>query len=238
MNADRQAQPGRKRARYQHGAWLLATCLLCAGCSGPGFAAYVVGGPPKVKARHTLDKRPTLVIVDDPKDLLGDANFPAVIGANAGFHLIENAALPRELVVPQDHLSTLAAQLGDRYLATPIDRIGQRLDAEQVVHVLVRATNLRVDNTYYHPTATVEVKVIEAATGARLFPGPGDAAHATATAPGYSLNVELKRQTIDENRRHALSMLARSLSERIGLEVAQVFYDHVPPDAEPKVRAP
>lgn len=232
------AQPDRAHGFYASVVWLALACLWTAGCDAPGFFGYVVGGPPKVKARYTLEARPTLVIVDDPRNLLGDPNFPTVVGANVGFHLVRNEVLTPEQVVPQDHLSTLAAQLGDRYPATPIDQIGTRLDAEQVVHVLVRSVNLRVDNTYYHPTAAVEIKVIDAGTGARLFPGPGDQPQAQATAPGHTLNVELRRQTLDETRRYALPMLARSLSERVGLEVAQVFYDHVPPDAEPSVHTP
>ena len=213
-------------------------CLCLAGCAGPGFIGYVVGGPPKVKALYALAPVTTLVIVDDPRELLGDPNFPAVVGANVGFHLTRNEILTTEQLIPQDHLSTLAAQLGDRYPGTPIDQIGARLEAQQVIHVLVRSVNLQVDNTYYQPTATVEVKVIDAATGDRLFPKPADQPTMRATAPGYLVDVAMKRQTLDTTRRGALSMLARGLSERIGLVVAQVFYDHVPPDTEPTPPTP
>lgn len=217
---------------------LAVLCLGIAGCDTPGFIGYVVGGPPKVKAKYTLAPSETLVIVDDPQELLGDPNFPAVVGANVGFHLTQNEILTTELLIPQDHLSTLASQLDDRYLSTPIDQIGSRLDAQQVIHVLVRSVNMQVNNTYYQPTATVEVKVIDATTGERLFPKPADQPRMQATAPGYKVQIEMRRQTLDTTRRHALATLARSLSERIGLEVAQVFYDHVPPDAEPTVHTP
>ena len=212
----------------------LTPALPLAGCAEiPGFASYVISGTPKTKARYTLEERPTLVIVDDPNNVLGDPNFPAVIGANAGFHLKENKQLTPEQVVSQDHLSVLAANMGDRYLATPIDEIGRRLKAEQVIHVQVNAVNLQSDNTYYEPTAELEVKVIDVETGARLFPTdtPDIPGMELATKPGYRLRVEMKRQTVDETRRHAVPMLARSLAERIGLQVAQVFYDHVPPDS-------
>lgn len=232
------AQTGRPPRPYASLLILMLMCIGQAGCAGPGFVGYVIAGPPKVKAKYTLKPAATLVIVDDPQQLLGDPNFPAVVGANVGYHLTQNDALTTKQLIPQDHLSTLAAQLDDRYPATPIDQIGTRLDAKQVIHVLVRSTNLEADNTYFRPVATVEVKVIDTATGDRLFPKPADQPTHRATAPGYTLNIEMKSRTLDTTRRAALTMLARELSERIGLEVAQLFYTHVPPDAEPTVKQP
>ncbi len=211
-------------------AALLLAVLSVAGCQEPGFLAHVIAGPDQVKALHTLELVPTLVIVDDPRNALGDPNYPAVVGANVGHHLKENQVLEAPLIVSQDHLSALAVRLGDRYPTTPIDRIGSRLHAEQVIHVLVRSVSMQVAGAYYHPTAMVEVKVIDAGTGARLFPKAGEYTDPQATPPGLNFSIELRHQTIDTNRRHAPSMLARSLAERIGLEVAQVFYDHVPPE--------
>lgn len=231
-------QPGRTGRLYASLLVLAVLCLGLAGCAGPGFIGYVIAGPPKVKAKYTLEPVATLVIVDDPQELLGNPNYPAVVGANVGFHLAQNEVLTTEQLIPQDHLSTLAAQLGDRYPGTPIDRIGSRLDAKQVIHVLVRSANMQADNTYYQPLATVEVKVVDTATGERLFPKPADQPTNRATAPGYSLDIQMKSQTLDTTRRSALPMLARSLSERIGLEVAQVFYEHVPADTAPADRKP
>ncbi len=220
----------RKRVRSGWVAALVLAVLSLAGCQGPGFVSYVLTGPDKVKAAYTLELRPTLVIVDDPTNALGDRNFPAVIGANVGFNLKQNEVLTPELIVSQDRLSSLAVQMGDRYPAMPIDRIGTRLKAQQVIYVHVRSVRMQVAGAYYHPEAVVEVKVIDAQTGARLFPKAGEYQDPLTTPPGLTFAVEMKRQTLDENRRHAQSMLTRSLAERVGLEVAQVFYDHVPPD--------
>jgi hypothetical protein len=211
---------------------LLLLCLTCAGCDAPGFVTYVIAGPPKVDAVFDLDERATLVIVDDPNNLMGDPNNPAVIAANVGFHLRENEVIEPELIVSQDRLTVLAGQMGKRYFATPIDEIGRRLDAEQVIHVQVRGMDLQSDNTYYEPTADVEVKVIDVVTGDRLFPPIEPDLPRRETQPGHEMLISLKAQTIDETRRHALQMLTRTLAERVGLEVAQLFYKHVPPDAE------
>ncbi len=221
------------RGRCVTSVVLLIGVLFLTGCPGPGFVAHVLTGPPKVKARYTLAPRPTLVIVDDAQNALGDPNYPAVVGANVGFHLTQNQALEPTQIVSQDHLSSLAVQLGDRYLTTPIDRIGARLKAEQVIYVRVRSVKMQIAGAYYHPVATVEVKVIDAVQGTRLFPKAGGYIDPQTTPPGLTLSIELQRQTIDPNRRHASSMLARHLAERVGLEVAQVFYDHVPPEDSP-----
>ncbi len=207
---------------------LILSCLGLMGCEGPGFVAYVIAGPPTIKAQYKLQTRPTLVIVDDPLGLLGDPNYPAVVGANVGYHLSENGVLPGEMIISQDHLTTLAAQLGDRYPSTPIDEIGQRLKAEQVIHVLVRSADLMAHNTYYHPKAQVEVRVVDVASGKRLFPEPDS--DMPSTSPGTPLQVSMKPQAVEEDRRHARSLLARRFSEYIGLCVAQLFYDHAKPD--------
>ncbi len=222
------------RHKFTATCWLLLLCLTCAGCEAPGFIAYVLGGPPKTKKRFTLEQRSTLVIVDDPQNLLGDLNNPTVIGANVGFHLMENDVLLPEQIVSQDHLTVLATQMGKRFMATPIDQIGKRLKADQVIHVQVRSVVLQNDNTNYQPTAEVEVKVIDSLTGERLFPIDENAIPGMAS-PGESLLIEMERQPLDETRRHAIQMLMRSLAERIGLEVAGLFYDHVAPEDEPIV---
>lgn len=200
--------------------------LALAGCEGPGFVAYVLKGPDKVKALYTLTKDKTLVIVDDPSRVMGDPNLPAVIGANVGFHLDQNNVLHDGQVVPPDLLSGLAARMGDDYFATPIDQIGAKLQADQVIHVLVRSVNMRVSADYYRPSAVVEVKVVDVHGGGRLFPKASDATLWQARPPGIMLNVQLPHQTVDSGRRDTGTLVARQLAERIGLKVAQLFYNH------------
>lgn len=208
-------------------------CLACVGCEAPGFVAHVIKGPPKVDAAYALKDRPTLVMVDDPQDKLGDRNDLAVIGANVGYHLIENEAITEDHLVTQDRLSAFVAEQGERYRSMPIDAVGRQLGADQVIYVLVKSSRLQSKNTYYEPTAVVEVKVIDARAGRRLFPDVDEDAPGPRPKPGHSLTVQMKRQTLDETRRYALSEMSKSLAERVGLEVAQLFYKHLPPDSEP-----
>jgi hypothetical protein len=214
-------------------AVLALAVLSAAGCKGPGFLAYVIAGPKKIPARYTLEPRPTLVIVDDPSRALGDPNYATVVGANVGFHLKQNQALPETMIVSQDKLSALASELGEDYASTPVDRIGARLGADQVVYVLVRSVTMQVAPGYFKPLAVVEVKVIDTPTGRRLFPDPGVYQDPRQMPPGHTLSIEMTRQTLDPGHRQAAATLARSLSEKIGLEVAQLFYRHAPIDTSP-----
>ncbi len=211
---------------------LLVLSLCCASCEAPDFAAYVIAGPPKIKAQYKLQPRQTLVIVDDPQNVLGDLNYPTVVAANVNFHLNENEVLLPEQIISQDHLTVLAANMGDRYRSTPIDEIGKRLKADQVIYVLIRSVDLTDKNTYYEPTAHCDIKIIDVQTGKRLFPAPPENTVAQPNAPGHALTVTIDKQTVDRTRRHAMSNLARALSERIGLEVAGLFFDHVDFDYE------
>ncbi len=223
----------RDRIRHYSALLCLVTlCLCCASCEAPDFAAYVIAGPPKIKAKYKLEPRQTLVIVDDPQNLLGDLNYPTVIAANANFHMQDKGVLPPEMIIAQDHLTVLAANMGDRYQSTPIDEVGKRLKADQVIYVLIRSVDLTDKNTYYEPTAHCEVKVIDVQTGQRLFPARPENKMAQPNEPGETLTVTIDKQTVDRTRRHAMSNLARALSERIGLEVAGLFFDHVDFDYE------
>ncbi len=214
-------------------ACVFVAMLFSAGCEGPGFIAHVLAGEPKVPATFILTPRPTLVIVDDPHNALGDPNYPAVVAANVGHHLKKNEVLDATQIISQDRLSSLATQMGDRYPMSPIDRIGARLNAEQVIYVYIRTVKMQVAGAYHHPVAGIEVKVIDVAEGTRLFPKAGEYDDPQTTPPGQFMSIEMNRQTIDTSRRHAGSMLARELAERVGLEVAQLFYKHVPIDDGP-----
>jgi hypothetical protein len=218
------------------GTWiavlLVVTTLSMAGCAGPGFLAHVIKGPDQVDAIYPLPAGKTLVIVDDPDRAIGDPNLPAVIATNVGFHLDQSESLIDVVeVIPQDRLSGLAARMGNDYFATPIDRIGAQLGADQVVHVQIRSVSMRVAASYYRPTAVIEVKVVSARDGARLFPKAKIDTHSNTRPPGMLMTVQLRHQTADEGRRDTGTLLSRRLAERIGLEVAQLFYDHQKPDS-------
>jgi len=209
---------------------LVVLSLATAGCAAPAFIEYVIKGPDQVQAIYTLPAGKTLVIVDDPQRLIRDPNLPAVVATNVGFHLEQTDELTDVQVIPQDQLSGLAARMGDDYLAMPIDHIGAQLGADQVIHVQIRSASLRVAANYYRPTAVVEVKVVSAQDGARLFPKSKIEGHTQVRPPGMVMTVELRHQTADEGRRDTDQLMARRLAERVGLEVAQLFFSHQAPD--------
>lgn len=210
-------------------AALLAAAVAPAGCVPLGYLASIGGD--KVPAVYELAGRTTLVMVDDPHNLLGNPQLRYVIGTWAGFELTQNDVLEKPAaLVPQQALMNLATKLSPHYAEAPVDQVGRALDADQVIHVVIQAVQLESAPGMFRPTATVAVKVVDAGTGERLFPktqpGLGD-----QPSPGYPLKVQMKAQVIQHVDRATQAQLMRSLAERLGRSVAELFYKHPSPTA-------
>lgn len=228
MTRTRRAQT---MAGWRSAAVLLA--VLAQGCAGPGFLADLFKGPGKVKAQYTLPDQPTLILVDDPQHLLGGPAMPGVVANNIAYHFqqqkkpVINAPL-----ISQQALDTYAATHGDQFAATPIDQVGRDLGADTVLYVLVKSVEMNVAGSVYHPEAAVEVKVIDALDGQRLWPTAGKLADTSRSPPGHELVVEMPhRDTLQQapgpgTRR----LIDRELAEKIGLEVSRLFYDWKRPE--------
>ncbi|MCC7145519.1 MAG: hypothetical protein IT443_03665 [Phycisphaeraceae bacterium] len=153
-------------------ALYLAVGLSLGGCVAAGVLASGVAKE-KVKARYRLPDQKTLVLVDDPKKLLGDPSAPAAAANRVAFDLIEKETLLAERFVAQEKLTAMIADLGPAYARMPIDQVGKKLDAATVIYVYIDSVQMQSEPGIYRPTAQARVKVIDTATGKRLFPAPG-----------------------------------------------------------------
>jgi hypothetical protein len=190
------------------------------GCTPLSYISTVITRD-TVPAAYELSDRPTLVLVDDPGGQLGSA-----VLANVVADKIMSDLKQRELViqfVALTELQALADALGDDYATTPIDLIGRRLGAEQVLYVKIAALQLLGEPSMLRPRARVQVKVIDAQGSARLFPAPGD-----GLAQGYDLLVEMQHRYGDNADPGESAMLLREVAERIGRDVARLFYEYEP----------
>lgn len=204
-------------------ALLLTAALASAGCEGFAFLAAL--GGETVPAMYELQDRPTLIMVEDPHNALGDASLNRLIASHADHHLRDHEVLS-EPAVPQGELAALAERLGDAYARTPIDEVGQALEAEQVIHVLIDSVSLQAAPGVYRPTVTAEVRVIDAVESRRLFPASRRVEDPDSRPPGHPIRTQLTYRT-DETEARALEVsLKRALAERLGEDVAQVFYKH------------
>lgn len=212
-------------------ALLSAAVVLCGCDSIIGFPAAAIGGPGKVPAAYTLPDRPTLVLVDDPTARFSDPNLALVVAANVEHHLKFHEVLTAPLV-PTSRLADLQAKAGDDYAAMPVDQIGRELGAQQVIYVLIDAVSLQDVPGVYKPSATAQVKVIDTATGRRLFPDPPAPNQPASSTPvrGQPVAVELKYKGADVGSRGAVERMKRTVAEVLGRDVARLFYKWSPPE--------
>ncbi|MEX0655427.1 MAG: hypothetical protein WD534_01860 [Phycisphaeraceae bacterium] len=209
---------------------LALLALTLTGCEA--FSYLSTMGGEKVSAVYPLADRPTLVMVEDPDNALGDPTLSRVIANHVNHHLSENEAVQSTLV-SQAELVALAERLDEEYRQMPIDRVGQQLGAEQVVHVLIDRVQLTSAPGMYRPTAQVEVKVIDAAESRRLFPSANRVEDRSAP-PGHRLQTQMDYIADNGGGAGVEPAMMRALAEQVALDVAQLFYDHR--EAEPGSR--
>ena len=209
---------------------VLVTLVAAQGCAGLGWLSEQIVGK-KIKALYEIKSRPTLVLVDDPDGVLPSRNLQQVIAVNVQHHLKFVEDLADMYVVPQRALVELREDLGEKYMKQPIDRIGSRLGARQVIYINMRSFATRVGGPLYRPTALAEVKLIETTTGHRLFPAADQRViDTTTTPPGYLVKMESEYERVDLDGRGTQEVFERRLAEDLGRKIAEVFIDHSKPE--------
>lgn len=231
-------------------AVILLACLALAGCEGVAFLTSM--GPRRVKKIHELPDVSTAVLVDDPGDQLGDSALRGVIAANVRFYCMDSKQF-KDVIDPQ-RVTAMVARHGREFAKMPIDAIGRDLGVEQVIHVSIESAEIATGPGMYRPLANVQVKVVESATGNRIFPGAyvqkkigldhqslatdtfSPDAPAKAAGPGakgdprgYRLTVKLDAEPMGNARHADPYILQRRLAEEVGKQVAWLFTDHAPP---------
>ena len=209
---------------------LLATVVFfvtTSGCELVGFVAQAIV-PPKIKASYDLADRPTLVLVDDPSGRLGDPTLPHEIANQIAFHLSKESIVSQANLIEPHHLYELKAKLGKDYSRTPVDRIGRELGAQQVIHVYVESVSYTQNPGMYHPIATIHVKVIDAVKSKRLFPPQKTLDDENSSLSHHTVNISMPHRTMSDDGHNAVRHFGRPLVERLGRNVARLFFDHPP----------
>lgn len=203
------------------GASLVLVGLLLAGVQGCNYvaaAAFVVGGPPKVDAKFTLDKtRKTVVFIDDRTNVVPRRSLRQVMGESAESELISRTGLKADMVIPSQ--STLRATSSER-LGTPMSvvDIGRLVGADVIIYAVVTRFALTPDGVTYSPIGEARVKVFDAANNQRLFPPSGEGYLVTMLLPMKSDGVPA---TAGE-RNAAEEQAARAL----GVQIARTFFSY------------
>lgn len=207
---------------------LLGTALLLSlpACEPGAVLVDAIQGPEKVQPLYLLPDVPTLIMVDDPKHLLNNPGLARQIATTAIHYLEFNEVLPTASFVDPKELAKLESELGNRWATTPIDEIGRRLGAQQIIYAKINSARFHFAETLYRPEATIEVKVINADDGQRLWPEPPALVDPTNLPPGHL--IQIKDHYVSRDSRYVGDStpddLARRLADDAGLRLARLFY--------------
>lgn len=171
-----------------------------------------------IKAIFTLTDQPTVILVDDPAGLLPTTDLKNLIASRVEFLLKDNKALKE--IVPYGNVEQLRVAEAD-FDKWPMDKVGQRLNARQVIYIMVDQFSLMLPGEVYRPSGNVQVKVVDSVTGQRLFPPSAD-------ARGYPVAVRQAFKAGHVETRGADNLLSRRLAEVLAKDTAELFYSHTP----------
>ena len=205
-------------ARASMIACALASACMIGGCNIVGPVVAVAAGPPKVEARHTLANVPTVVFIDDRKNLVSPTNLRRAIADRATQELMLNE-LVTTTINPQDAI--LIASRSDKASdLMDIEAVGRAVGAHQVIYVQITMFAETPDGFTPVPTAAANVKVIDVTNHQRVFPG-------NDMADGYP--VKHSGAPVDPSlyaSRPTRQKINESLASELGDQIAKLFYKH------------
>jgi hypothetical protein len=198
---------------------------ISAGCNYLAPAVVLLSPPPSKEAQYKLDKTlVTVIFIDDPQNKAPRRSLRLTIGQTAEQDLIARGVMPANMMIP----AQTALQLTSRESVTDkfsIVDVGRTLGADIVIYARLDGFGLSADGVSLKPFAVAQVRVLDAANNMRLWPETGtdfpviyQGTQQTGQAPsGASERAEAERR----------------LAERVGLEIARVFYKHEIPRESP-----
>lgn len=204
--------------------FLGAALSVSAGCDAMGVVADVIAGPQRIDAVYDLPKVKTVVLVDDPRDLLTSNDLPNRIAGRIGDDLTREKKVSQ--VIGPQVLSDLAAKNPD-FGGWALDKVGRQVGADQVIYVVVQSFTLAQNNEMYEPKAAVTVKVLDVGSSKRLFP--------LNNPDGRAVVASERPESRDGASPATDAIIARRLADNLAERVGQLFYDHRMPDVGEKL---
>lgn len=210
--------------RRSKGVATLATLLVflsagIAGCNIVVPVAYVLEGPGKIPAEYTLRDTSTAVFIDDSNSRFPRTALRAMVGVEVTQQLIDNKAVTASMMVDSRDVIGLVRAIETNGKRATIERIGREAGVEQVVYVKLEGFAMTLDGVTPRPTAVCSVKVLDLASGMRVFPleeGKGRETVAQLREVDPSLfETFAKTRIIEDN-----------LALKLGRNISQLFYEH------------
>jgi len=202
-------------------ATMITGCTtLIAGCNVITPIAYAIHGPEKIFALYEPDPdKTTVIFVDDPSSRLAQRRLRYQIADDASRRL-----MAKEVIIDMlDSRPILNAATKERHgERTSITELGRGVGADIVIYAVVTEFSLSQADGTFVPVANMRVKVIDTATGQRVWP---------ESEAGYLLDVRIQqRASIASDTDNGQLAIQAELAGKTALGLAQMFYKHELPD--------
>ncbi len=195
---------------------LLGVSLVCGGCTGLGWLAYVFIPPPKVEPLFEIPQGKTLLVFVDAGPT--DSEYQSIVAEltkRLNTQLEANEIV--EKTIPYSKLVNLSASdpdFGDLY----INQVGLKVGADIVLYVLVEKFQLRGQQMapLWEGLFETSIRVVDVTEG-RLWP--------TDRRGGYPLAKVRTPMESEMSPAHRVK-LARRLADKMADKIAKCFYKH------------
>ncbi|MEM7680669.1 MAG: hypothetical protein AAF288_01800 [Planctomycetota bacterium] len=194
-------------------------------CEGPAALVYLFTGKDKQPALYELDpEAQTLIWIEDNEQLFTEPNAAIRIAAVAGAQLLAEGALDQPTL---DNHALVTASDQDLQ-GKDLPQIARAYHAEQFIYARVAKVSAGATASLARPQALLEVRVIDAATGATVFPpsNPGNA----QLDQGYPLRVDMPAAYEPGDGRASRNRLEDKLAEEAGVHLARLFHTWSEPE--------
>lgn len=200
---------------------LLVACIIAAlttipGCNMVTPIAFAIHGPEKILPAYTLEENAkTVIFVDDPSSQITQRRLRYAIADRATKELLAK----RVLVDMLDPRGILTAASNERYgEQMSIAELGKSVGADIVIYAVVTEFSLSPETGAYIPRTSMRVKVIDVASGERLWPN---------SEMGLIANIQIPQKPGSyPGTTGAKLEMEQTLSGRAGLGLSQLFYKH------------
>jgi hypothetical protein len=210
-------------SRWLAFALLVALAAVGSACNIVAPAAYIVHGLEKTPAVYPLPDRPTVIFVDDRRNVIaGRVSLRRVIADTASERLMTEKVVTRT-ISPRDVIA-IAQKQDEAGKPLAMDELGRQAGAEQMIYVEMESFALSSDGVTPKPQASCAVRVIDITGRTRLFPPPG------AMPGAYPLMVSNETASDSVITSAARRDLEEKLARQLGDALAKIFYKHVEDD--------
>ncbi len=194
----------------------LSAPLLSGGCNIVAAGFLLVHGPPRIEARHELQKeRSTVIFVDDRANQLPTRALRDVIARSAQETLLAEGALSNVI----DCKAAFSAVASEKS-SEPMDLVAlaKAVKAEVLVYAAIESFTLSQDGGSVSPSISMRVKVMDAALAKRVWPEEKTGSSVVSTSR--------TGQGFTPTSQSDMAKMEQEAAKQAGVALAQVFFSH------------